>query len=96
MADKQFVYERRLQVKHFFDDRATGQKRRTWLELQLKPPEKTPEGWVNDGKIRLSIGEDRDIKGAFLLSVDEALRLLKALQMAVEDHEVEKATMWRE
>ena len=90
------IYERRLQVKHFFEDRQTNQTRRTWLEIQLSPPEQTPEGWVNDGKIRLSLGEDRDIKGAFLLSIDEALRVSKALELAIEDHEIEKAKMWRE
>jgi hypothetical protein len=88
-------YERRLQIKHFFDDRDTGAKRRTWLEVQLKPPFKTDEGWVNDGRIRVSLGEDRDIKGAFLLSVDEALRLIKALQLAVDDHEIGKADLWK-
>ncbi len=89
------IYERRLQVKHFFDDRETGAKRRTWLELQLSPPVGTDEGWVNDGKMRLSLGEDRDIKGAFLLSIDEASRLMKALELAINDHEVTKAEMWR-
>ena len=96
MADTPQLYERRLQIKHFFEDRQTGEKRRTWLEVQLKRPEKTPEGWVNDGKIRLSLGEDRDIKGAFLLSIDEVCRLYKALEMIVEDHEGEKAEMWNE
>lgn len=96
MADKPQLYERRLQIKHFFEDRQTGEKRRTWLELQLKRPEKTPEGWVNDGKIRVSLGEDRDIKGAFLLSIDEACRLYKVLEMIVEDHEGEKAELWVE
>ena len=95
MGSKPLVYERRLQIKHFFDDRDTGATRRTWLELQLAPPEKTPEGWVNDGKIRLSLGEDRDIKGAFLLSIDEASRLLKCLEVAVEDHEAFKADLWK-
>lgn len=87
-------YQRRLQVKHFFDDRETGAKRRTWLEIQLKPPHKTDEGWVNDGRIRLSLGEDRDIKGAFLLNIDEASRLIKALEMAIDDHEREKTDLW--
>lgn len=90
-----YAYERRLQLKHFFEDRETKETRRTWLELQLKPPEKTEEGWVNDGKIRLSIGEDRNIKGSFLLSIDEATRFLKALEIAVTDHEAEKAALWR-
>ena len=63
MGIKQSQYERRLQIKHFFDDRQTGQTRRTWLEIQLAPPERSSEGWVNDGKVRLSLGEDRDIKG---------------------------------
>lgn len=89
------IYERRLQVKHFFDDRETGAKRRTWLELQLSPPITTDEGWVNDGKIRLSLGEDRDVKGAFLLSIDEACRLMKTLELAITDHEISKAEMWR-
>ena len=89
------IYERRLQVKHFFDDRETGAKRRTWLELQLSPPIATDEGWVNDGKIRLSLGEDRDVKGAFLLSIDEACRLMKTLELAITDHEITKAEMWR-
>ncbi len=91
----QRIYDRRLQLKHFFDDRETGAKRRTWLELQLSPPEKSSEGWVNDGKMRLSLGEDRDIKGAFLLSVDEAARLAKALELAIDDHERLKAELWR-
>jgi hypothetical protein len=90
------LYERRLQIKHFFEDRETSKTRRTWLEIQLNPPQQTPEGWVNDGKIRLSLGEDRDIKGAFLLSVDEAIRLAKALELATEDHEIEKARLWRD
>ena len=91
-----YAYERRLQLKHFFEDRESKETRRTWLELQLKPPEKTEEGWVNDGKIRLSIGEDRDIKASFLLSIDEAARLVKTLDIIVTDHEAEKADMWRE
>jgi hypothetical protein len=90
------LYERRLQIKHFFEDRQTNQTRRTWLEVQLNLPEKTPEGWVNDGKVRLSLGEDRDIKGAFLLSVDEAMRLARSLELAIEDHEVEKSRLWRD
>jgi hypothetical protein len=73
MGIKPSQYERRLQIKHFFDDRQTGQTHRTWLEIQLAPPERSTEGWVIDGKVRLSLGEDRDIKGAFLLSIDEEL-----------------------
>ncbi|MBD3405379.1 MAG: hypothetical protein GF411_04470 [Candidatus Lokiarchaeota archaeon] len=96
MGTKPPLYERRLQIKHFFDDRETGQTRRTWLEIQLRPPETTSEGWVNDGKIRLSLGEDRDIKGAFLLSIEEALRLAKSLEMAAEDHDAVKSQLWRE
>jgi hypothetical protein len=96
LGDRPQQYERRLQIKHFFDDRQTGAKRRTWLELQFLPPEKTSEGWVNDGKIRMSLGEDRDIKGAFLLSIDEACRLYKALEMIVEDHEAEKGRLWND
>ncbi|MGQ4910722.1 MAG: hypothetical protein ACTSV3_00160 [Candidatus Thorarchaeota archaeon] len=90
------LYERRLQLKHFFEDRQTGQTRRTWLEIQLALPERTPEGWVNDGKVRISLGEDREVKGAFLLSIDEALRLAKNLELAIEDHEIDKAKLWNE
>ena len=96
MGIKQSQYERRLQIKHFFDDRQTGQTRRTWLEIQLAPPERSTEGWVNDGKVRLSLGEDRDIKGAFLLSIEEVSRLVKNLDLLVEDHEILKADLWRE
>lgn len=96
MGIKPSQYERRLQIKHFFDDRQTGQTRRTWLEIQLAPPERSSEGWVNDGKVRLSLGEDRDIKGAFLLSVDEVSRLIRNLDLIVEDHETLKADLWRE
>ncbi len=96
MAKSNQRYERRLQVKHFYEDRQTGKTKRTWLEVQLSPPEKTDEGWVNDGRVRLSLGEDRDIKGAFLLSVEEALRLYKALELIVEAHESEKAALWKE
>ena len=96
MGDVPRVYERRLQVKHFFEDRQTGAKRRTWLELQFNPPEKADEGWVNDGKVRLSLGEDRDIKGAFLLSIDEACRLFKSLELIIDEHEEMKAKLWRE
>ena len=95
MGAKPLAYERRLQLKHFFEDRETKETHRTWLEIQAAMPEKTDEGWVNDGKIRLSIGEDRNIKGSFLLSIDEATRLLKALEIAITDHEVEKAALWR-
>ena len=95
MATKPYAYERRLQLKHFFEDRETKETRRTWLEIQAAMPEQTHEGWVNDGKIRLSIGEDRNIKGSFLLSIDEATRFLKALEIAVTDHEAEKAALWR-
>ena len=95
MATKPHAYERRLQLKHFFEDRETKETRRTWLEVQAAMPEQTTEGWVNDGKIRLSIGEDRNIKGSFLLSIDEATRFLKALEIAVTDHEAEKAALWR-
>ncbi|MGY5863035.1 MAG: hypothetical protein RTV41_00380 [Candidatus Thorarchaeota archaeon] len=91
-----YAYERRLQLKHFFEDRETKETRRTWLEIQLKPPEKSEEGWVNDGKVRISIGEDRDIKGSFLLSIEEAARLVKTLDIVVTDHEAEKAEMWRQ
>jgi hypothetical protein len=96
LSSKPPVYERRLQIKHFFDDRQTGQTRRTWMEVQLTLPEKTTEGWVNDGKLRLSIGEERDVKGSFLLSIDEACRLIKSLEMTVEEHEDEKTKLWRE
>ena len=95
MGAKPNAYERRLQLKHFFEDRETKETRRTWLEIQVAMPEQTDEGWVNDGKIRLSIGEDRNIKGSFLLSIEEATRLLKALEIAVTDHEAEKAALWR-
>lgn len=91
----QYEYERRLQLKHFFDDRDSGAKRRTWLEVQLSPPIKTPEGWVNDGRIRISLGEDRDIKGSFLLNIEEAARLIKSLEIAVEDHERIKTDLWK-
>ena len=90
------IYERRIQLKHFFDDRETGAKRRTWLEVQLAPPVKTEEGWVNDGRVRISLGEDRDVKGAFLLNIEEACRLYKSLEILIEDHETEKAALWRE
>ncbi len=66
------------------------------LEIQLAPPERSTEGWVNDGKVRLSLGEDRDIKGAFLLSIEEVSRLIKNLDLIVEDHEILKADLWRE
>jgi hypothetical protein len=89
-------YERRLQIKHFFDDRETGAKRRTWLEVQMAPPHKTSEGWVNDGKVRLSLGEDRDIKGAFLLNIEEVCRLYKSLELVVIEHESLKSQLWRE
>ncbi len=92
MAEGQ--YARRLQLKHFFEDRQTGTKHRTWLEVQVQLPEKAPEGWVNDGRVRVSIGEDSTVKGAFLLSIDEACRLFKVLEMIVEDHEAEKAHLW--
>ena len=75
MADKPPLYERRLQLKHFFDDRQTGQTRRTWLEVQYNPPEKTPEGWVNDGRVRLSLGEEKDIKGAFCIRTECIVRV---------------------
>lgn len=91
----QYEYERRLQLKHFFDDRDSGAKRRTWLEVQLSPPVKTSEGWVNDGRIRISLGEDRDIKGSFLLNIEEAARLIKSLEIAVEDHERTKTDLWK-
>ena len=96
MGFTQHEYERRIQIKHFFDDRGTGAKRRTWLEAQMAPPQKTTEGWVNDGKIRLSLGENRDIKGAFLLSIDEVCRLIKALELIVNEHESMKSQLWRE
>jgi hypothetical protein len=96
MASKTYAFERRLQLKHFFDDRDSGQTRRTWLEIQLATPEKSTEGWVNDGKVRVSIGEDRDVKASFLLSIDEAMRLVKSLEMAIEDHEAEKVRLWKE
>jgi hypothetical protein len=96
LGSEQRIYERRLQLKHFFDDRETGAKRRTWLEVQLSPPIKTPEGWVNDGRVRLSLGEDRDIKGAFLLNIEEACRLYKSLEILIEDHETDKAALWNE
>lgn len=89
-------YERRLQLKHFFDDHDTGAKRRTWLEVQLALPSKTLEGWVNDGRVRLSLGEDKDIKGAFILNIDEACRLYKSLEILIQDHETRKAELWKE
>ena len=96
MGAKPYAYERRLQLKHFFDDHDTGQNRRTWFEMQIAMPEKTSEGWVNDGKIRIMIGEDKDLRASFLLSIDEASRLLKSLEMAVEDHEALKSKLWIE
>jgi len=95
MGEKPQAYERRLQLKHFYEDRETKETRRTWFEMQLSMPEQTSEGWVNDGKIRISIGDDRGVKGSFLLSIDEATRVLKALEIAITDHEVEKAALWR-
>ncbi len=95
MGVESLQYERKLQIKHFFDDRETGAKRRTWLEIQLARPSKTPEGWVNDGRVRLSLGEDRDIKGAFVLSIEEVCRLYKVLEFLVEEHEAEKAKLWK-
>ena len=47
MGAKNHAYERRLQLKHFFEDRDTGKTRRTWCEMQVAMPEKTSEGWVN-------------------------------------------------
>ena len=96
MGEKKYAYERRLQLKHFFEDRDTGQTRRTWCEMQIAMPVKTSEGWVNDGKIRVMIGEDKDLKASFLLSVDEASRFAKNLTMVIEDHEAQKAKLWRE
>lgn len=96
MGAKPNSYERRLQLKHFYEDRETKESRRTWMEMQVSMPEQTEEGWVNDGRIRISIGEDRNIKGSFLLSIEEATRLLKTLEIAVTDHEVEKAALWKE
>jgi hypothetical protein len=95
MGSKPTVYERRAQVKHFFDDKQSGQTRRTWLEVQLQPPERSVEGWVNDGKVRVTIGEDKDLKGSFLLSIPEAARLSKTLEVMVEDHEKDIADLWR-
>ncbi len=89
-------YRRRLQLKHFFEDRQTGAKRRTWMEVQFQSPGRSPEGWVNDGKIRISLGEDSNVKGAFLLSIDEACRLMKVLELIVAEHEIEKARLWSE
>jgi hypothetical protein len=96
MGIKPSQYERRLQIKHFFDDRQTGQIRRTWLEIQLALPERSTEDWVNDGKVRLSLGENRDIKGAFSLSIYEVRRRIKNLDLIAEDHEALKADLWRE
>jgi hypothetical protein len=90
------TYERRLQLRHFFDDRDTDAKRRTWLEIQLALPSKAPEGWVNDGKVRLSLGEDKDITAAFILNIDEACRLYKSLEILIQDHNTRKARLWRE
>jgi len=42
------------------------------------------------------LGEDRDIKGAVLLSIDEVSRLIKSLDIIGEDHETLKADLWRE
>jgi len=42
------------------------------------------------------LGEDRDVKGTFLLSIDEVSRLIKSLDLIVEDHETLKADLWRE
>ncbi len=81
-------YSRRLVLKHFYED-TDKKKHRTFLEIQLHRPTKSEEGWVNDGKIRLAIGEDKDIKAAFMLSIEEALRLAKALELAVQEHENE-------
>ncbi|MDF1539897.1 MAG: hypothetical protein P1Q69_13445 [Candidatus Thorarchaeota archaeon] len=96
MSDSPRQYERRLQLKHFFNDPDNGAKRRTWLELQMTTPQKSVEGWVNEGKVRLSLGEDKDIKGAFLLNIDEACRLYKTLDIMVQEHESMKAQLWRE
>lgn len=60
------------------------------------PPEKTPEGWVNDGKVRLSIGQDRELKGSFLLSIDEICRLVASLETTVAEHELAKAKLWKD
>ena len=82
------LYQRRLVLKHFYED-ADKKKHRTFLEIQLQGPSKSEEGWMSDGKIRISIGEDKEIKAAFILSIEEATRLIKALDLAVTDHENE-------
>ncbi|MFW9909607.1 MAG: hypothetical protein ACFFEF_13630 [Candidatus Thorarchaeota archaeon] len=88
--DHRHAYERRLQFNHFFNNQ------RTWFEIQMIPPEKTPEGWVNDGKVRLSIGQDRELKGSFLLSIDEICRLVASLETTVAEHELAKAKLWKD
>ncbi|MGV9170238.1 MAG: hypothetical protein ACOC38_09900 [Promethearchaeia archaeon] len=92
---KEWKYKRRLQLKHFYDDDA-GKTRRTWMEVQYNPPTKSQEGWVNDGKVRLSLGENRDVKGAFLLSIEEVCRLFNSLEMIAAEHEKAKAKLWDE
>ncbi|MFW9919160.1 MAG: hypothetical protein ACFFED_06155 [Candidatus Thorarchaeota archaeon] len=62
----------------------------------MEPPDQTPEGWVNDGKIRISIGEGKDQKGSFLLSINEVCRLIMTLNTAVKEHEAVKSRLWRE
>jgi len=42
------------------------------------------------------LGENRDIKGAFSVSIDEVSRRIKNLDFMVEDHEALKADLWRE
>jgi hypothetical protein len=61
MASKTYTYERRLQLKHFFDDRGTGQTRRTWLEIQLALPEKTTKGYATASKNLPKVGHFIDV-----------------------------------
>ncbi len=62
----------------------------------MEPPDQTPEGWVNDGRIRISIGEGKDQKGSFLLSINEVCRLIMTLNTTVKEHEAAKSRLWRD
>jgi hypothetical protein len=68
---------------------------RAWFEIQMIPPENTPEGWVDDGRVRISIGEGRELSGSFLLSIDEVFKLIRTLDAAVDEHEAAKTNLWR-
>lgn len=83
-----------LKLNHFFTDQQ-NQNHRTWMNLYYESPGFV-KGWPRDGSIYCSIGEDKDMKASFKLSIDEVARIKNVLSLLIENHETALAKLYAE